>query len=143
MNRIITPPGLNERLFRAVEQEIQPMAEELAATERYLCRFRRIPLPQTTQQRLLQAVTAPPVRPPYRLYRRAAAAAGIAAALLLPALWLLPDSTQQETAANGTPATYAAPAAPLLHPAYSVHDAEDQADYCLLTPIVLVSDNVL
>lgn len=121
------------------------MAEELAATERYLCRFRRIPLPQTTQQRLLQAVTAPPVRPPYRIYRRAAAA-GIAAALLLPALWLLPDSTQQETAANGTPATYAAPAAPaapLLHPAYSVHDAEDQADYCLLTPIVLVSDNVL
>lgn len=113
------------------------MAKELAATERYLCRFRRIPLPQTTQQRLLQAVTAPPVRPPYR---RAAAAAGIAAALLLPALWLIPDSAQPETAANGTPA---APAAPLLHPAYSVHDAEDQADYCLLTPIVLVSDNVL
>lgn len=142
MNRIITPPGLNERLLRAVEQEIHPLAEELAATERYLCRFRRIPLPQSTQQRLLQAVTAPPVRPPYRLYRRAAAA-GIAVALLLPALWLLPDSTQQETAANGAPATYAAPAAPLLHPAYSVHDAEDQADYCLLTPIVLVSDNVL
>lgn len=142
MNRIITPPGLNERLLRAVEQEIQPMAKELAATERYLCRFRRIPLPQTTQQRLLQAVTAPPVRPPYLLYRRAAAA-GIAVALLLPALRLLPDSAQPETAANGTPATYAAPAAPLLHPAYSVHDTEDQADYCLLTPIVLVSDNVL
>lgn len=140
MNRIITPPGLNERLLRAVEQGTQPMAKELAATERYLCRFRRIPLPQSTQQQLLRAVTAPPVRPPYRLYRRAAAAAGIAAALLLPALWLLPDSAQQETAANGTPA---APAAPLLHPAYSVHDAEDQADYCLLTPIVLVSDNVL
>lgn len=140
MNRIITPPGLNERLLRAVEQGTQPMAEELAATERYLCRFRRIPLPQSVQQQLLRAVTAPPVRPPYRLYRRAAAAAGIAAALLLPALWLLPDSAQPETAANGTPA---APAAPLLHPAYSVHDAEDQADYCLLTPIVLVSDNVL
>lgn len=143
MKRILTPKGLNERLLRAVEQETQPLTAELAATERYLRRFRRIPLPQTTQQRLWLAVTAPPVHPPYRLYRRAAAA-GIAAALLLPALWLLLDTHQPKTVANGTPAApAAAPAASLLHPAYSVHDAEDQADYCLLTPIVLVSDNVL
>lgn len=139
MKHIRTPEGLNERLLHAIEQETRPLAAELAATERYLRRFRRMPLPQPTQRKLLQAVTAPPVRPPYRLYRRAAA--GIAAALLLPGLWLLIGTDKQAPVVHAAPA--ATPAALPAAPAYIVHDREDGSDFCLLAPVVIVSDDVL
>lgn len=137
MRKIVTPPGLNERLLAALEQELRPLEQEMAETERYLRRFRAAPLPQAVQGRILRAVDSRParhyLRPSY--YRRAAVAACLAAVLLAGAL-LYPQGEAGKT-------TAATPCRVPVQPVYTVHDSADNSDFSLRVPVVFVADNVL
>lgn len=143
MKKIKTPPGMNERLLRAIEQEIQLSETELAETERYLRRFRVAPLPPETQQRVLRAVSAAPARSYRRAYRFAVAAS--VAAFLLAGTLLFPLREEPHAPmAKQLPARPALGAAEVtVLPVYTVRLADGSSEYSLRTPVVFVADDVL
>lgn len=143
MKTIKTPPGMNERLLRAIEQELKLSETELAETEQYLRRFRVAPLPPETQLRVLHAVSAAPART-YRPAYRFAIAASVAAFLLAGAL-LFPLHEEPRTPIAKLP--YVAPATAAaevtVQPVYTVRLADGSSEYSLRTPVVFVADDVL
>lgn len=143
MRMIQTPPGMNERLLRAIEQEVALSETQLAETERYLRRFRVAPLPKETQQRVLHAVSTAPSRP-YRRAFRFALAASVAALLLAGASLFLPTDERTAPMAKQLPAAPAHDAAEVtVLPVYTVREADGTAEYSLRTPVVFVADYVL
>lgn len=143
MKKIKTPPGMNERLLRAIEQEIQLSETELAETERYLRRFRVAPLPPETQRRVLHAVSAAPARSYRRAYHFAVAAS--VAAFLLAGTLLFPLREEPHAPmAKQLPAVPAHDAAEVTElPVYTVRLADGSSEYSLRTPVVFVADDVL
>lgn len=127
MKGIATPPGLNERLLRAIHQEIRPLEQRQAETERYLRRFRIAPLPLGAQSRILSALHTRRVR----TYRRLAAAC--AAVVLLLCVLLYPTGERPPIVEY----------APEQQPAYTVTDAADRSSFTIKTPVVFVSDEVM
>lgn len=143
MKMIQTPPGMNERLLRAIEQEVALSETQLAETERYLSRFRVAPLPKETQQRVLHAVSTAPSRP-YRRAFRFALAASVAALLLAGASLFLPTDERTAPIATQLPAAPASSAAEVtVQPVYIVRLADGSTEYSLRTPVVFVADDVL
>lgn len=146
MKKIKTPPGMNERLLRAIEQELKLSETELAETERYLRRFRVAPLPTETQRRVLHAVSAAPAAPA-RSYRRAyrfAVAASVAAFLLAGTLLFPLREEPHAPMAKQLPARPARDAAEVtVLPVYTVRLADGSSEYSLRTPVVFVADDVL
>lgn len=143
MKKIETPPGMNERLLRAIEQEIKLSETELAETERYLRRFRVAPLPPETERRVLHAVSAEPARS-YRPAYRFAIAASVAAFLLAGALLFPLREEPHAPIARQHPAAPAHDAAEVtVLPVYTVREADGTAEYSLRTPVVFVADYVL
>ena len=128
MKGIATPPGLNERLLRAIHQEIRPLEQRQAETERYLRRFRIAPLALGAQSRILSALHTRWAR----TYRRLAAAACAAVVLLLCVL-LYPTGERPPIVEY----------APEQQPAYTVTDAADRSSFTIKTPVVFVSDEVM
>lgn len=143
MKKIKTPPGMNERLLRAIEQELKLSETELAETERYLRRFRVAPLPTETRQRVLRAVSAAPARSYRRAYRFAVAAS--VAAFLLAGTLLFPLREEPHAPmAKQLPARPAHDAAEVtVLPVYTVRLADGASEYSLRTPVVFVADDVL
>lgn len=143
MKKIETPPGMNERLLRAIEQEMMRSETELTETECYLRRFRVAPLPPETQRRVLHAVSAEPARS-YRPAYRFAIAASVAACLLACALLFPLHKEPHAPIAKQLPATPAHDAAEVTElPVYTVRDTDGTAEYSLRTPVVFVADYVL
>ena len=129
MKGISTPPGMNERLLQAIQQEERPLEARQTETEQYLRRFQTRPLPPDTQGRMLAALQT--VRP-YRRSRRLAVAA-CAAVILLLCVLLYPTGERSPVLDY----------APEQQPAYTVTDAAGQAEFIIKTPVVFVSDNVM
>lgn len=144
MKTIKTPPGMNERLLRAIEQELKLSETELAETEQYLRRFRVAPLPPETQLRVLHAVSAAPART-YRPAYRFAIAASVAAFLLAGALLFpLHEEPRTPIAKQSSPLPFAYGAAEVtVQPVYTVRLADGSSEYSLRTPVVFVADDVL
>lgn len=143
MKTIKTPPGMNERLLRAIEQELKLSETELAETEQYLRRFRVAPLPPETQLRVLHAVSAAPART-YRPAYRFAIAASVAAFLLAGALLFPLHEEPHAPIAKlpSAPPAYGA-AEVTVQPVYTVRLADGSSEYSLRTPVVFVADDVL
>ncbi len=143
MKMIKTPPGMNERLLCAIEQELKLSETELAETERYLRRFRVAPLPPEPRQRVLHAVSAAPARSYRRAYRFAIAAS--VAAFLLAGTLLFPLRKEPHAPmAKQLPAVPAHDAAGVTElPVYTVRLADGSSEYFLRTPVVFVADDVL
>lgn len=134
---------MNERLLRAIEQEIMLSETELTETERYLRRFRVSPLPTETRQRVLHAVSAAPART-YRPAYRFAIAASVAAFLLAGALLFPLHEEPTPPIAKQLPARPAHDAAEVtVQPVYTVRLADGSSEYSLRTPVVFVADDVL
>lgn len=134
---------MNDRLLRAIEQEMKLSETELAETERYLRRFRVAPLPTETRQRVLHAVSAAPARD-YRPVYRFAIAASVAAFLLAGALLFPLHKEPHAPIAKQLPAAPAHDAAEVtVQPVYTVREADGTAEYSLRTPVVFVADYVL
>lgn len=128
MKGIATPPGLNERLLHAIQQEIRPLEQRQAETEQYLHCFRIAPLPLGTQTRILAALHTRRAR----TYRRLLAAVCAAVVLMLCVL-LYPVGDQPPVMEY----------LPEQQPAYTVHDAADRSSFSIKAPVVFVADEVL
>lgn len=137
---------MNERLLRAIEQELKLSETELAETEQYLRRFRVAPLPSETQLRVLHAVSAAPARS-YRPAYRFAIAASVAAFLLAGALLFPLHEEPHAPIAKQLPAPLAygahGTAEVTVQPVYTVRLADGSSEYSLRTPVVFVADDVL
>lgn len=134
---------MNERLLRAIEQEIMLSETELTETEHYLRRFCVVPLPTEARQRVLHAVSAAPART-YRPAYRFAIAASVAAFLLAGALLFPLHKEPRAPIAKQLPAAPAYDAAEVMvQPVYTIREADGTAEYSLRTPVVFVADYVL
>lgn len=134
---------MNERLLRAIEQEMMRSETELTETECYLRRFRVAPLPPETLRRVLHAVSAEPARS-YRHAYRFYIAASVAACLLACALLFPLHKEPHAPIAKQLPAAPAPDAAEVTElPVYTVRDTDGTTEYSLRTPVVFVADYVL